>query len=307
VNVNIKLKKVLIIVGPTASGKSDLAVKLAKSLNGEIISADSRQVYKGLNIGTGKITAEEMKGVPHYLLDVADPKKQFTVAEYKKLASQKIEEILKRRKLPIIVGGTGFYIDALVGKTSLPEVAPNFLLRKKLEKKTAGELFSMLKKKDPTRAKTIDKFNKVRLIRALEIASALGKVPPLREDSTGQAQYDFTWIGIQPEKKALEESILKRLGARIPGMIKEAKNLRTEKLSYKRMEELGLEYRYLARLLQGKIDQKQFVDQLFKEIKHYAKRQNTWFKRNKNITWYENARDAYGPTLLALGSKRRAR
>jgi tRNA dimethylallyltransferase len=301
------MQKVLIIVGPTASGKSDLAVKLAKSLNGEVISADSRQVYKGLNIGTGKITKEEMRGVPHYLLDVADPKKRFTVSEYNKLARQKIEEIISRGKLPIVVGGTGFYIDALVGKASLPEVPPNFQLRKKLEKKTVEELFTMLKKKDPTRAETIDRLNKVRLIRALEIASALGKVPPLREVSAEQAQYDFIWIGIRPEKGMLEEKILKRLGARMPGMIKEAKNLRANKLSYKRMEELGLEYRYLARLLQDKMDRKKFVDELYKEIKHYAKRQNTWFKRNKDITWYENARDAYAPTLLALGSKRKAR
>jgi tRNA dimethylallyltransferase len=301
------MQKVLIIVGPTASGKSDLAVKLAKSLNGEVISADSRQVYKGLNIGTGKITKEEMRGVPHYLLDVADPKKRFTVSEYNKLARQKIEEIISRGKLPIVVGGTGFYIDALVGKASLPEVPPNFQLRKKLEKKTVEELFTMLKKKDPTRAETIDRLNKVRLIRALEIASALGKVPPLREVSAEQAQYDFIWIGIRPKKGVLEEKILKRLGARIPGMIKEAKNLRANKLSYKRMEELGLEYRYLARLLQDKMDRKKFVDELYKEIKHYAKRQNTWFKRNKDITWYENARDAYGPTLVALGLKRKVR
>lgn len=278
-----KSARILIIVGPTASGKSDLAVKLAKKFKGEVVSADSRQVYRGLNIGTGKITKEEMCGVPHHLLDVADPKKQFTAAEYKTLAEKELNAVLARGKLPIVVGGTGFYIDTLTGQVSLPEVPPNASLRAKLEKKSAAELFAMLKKKDLMRAASIDRHNKVRLIRALEIIEALGKVPKIRNK---KPKYKYIWIGIKPDKEMLEERILKRLGMRIPGMVREAKQLHTDGLSYKRMEELGLEYRYLARLLQKNITQKQFVDELYKEIKRYAKRQDTWFKRNKEIKWF---------------------
>ncbi len=278
-------EKVLIIVGPTASGKSDLAVKLAKKLKAEVISADSRQVYKGLNVGTGKITKKEMQGVPHHLLDVADPKKQFSVAQYKKLAEEKIEDILKRKKFPIIVGGTGFYIDAITGAVSLPDVPPNKKLRATLEKKSLETLFALLQKKDPMRAKSIDKRNKVRLIRALEIITALGKVP-IQAISSPLTAYSYMWIGLKPDQKILEKKILERLIKRLPGMIREAKKLHAGGLSYKRMEELGLEYRYLARLLQKKISKEEFIAQLFLEIKKYAKRQMVWFKRNKEIEWF---------------------
>jgi len=290
-------QQVLVIVGPTASGKSDLAVELARKCNGEVISADSRQVYKGLDIGTGKITKREMQGVKHHLLDVADPKKQFSVAQYKRLADKALKDILSRGKLPIVVGGTGFYIDALTGAASLPDVPPNKKLRKELEDKPTAELFVMLMKQDPARAKTIDASNKVRLVRALEIVAALGKVPPLRQGSAGQAQYNFVWIGLRPDQEVLEEKILKRLGARIPGMIREAKKLYKEGLSYKRMEELGLEYRYLARLLAKQITQKEFVDELYTAIKQYSKRQLTWFKRNKKIAWFSGA---HSPELQAF-------
>ena len=159
--------KILVILGPTASGKSDLAVELSKIFNGEVISADSRQVYKGLDIGSGKITKKEMRGVPHYLLDVCSPKKIFSVAEYKKLADEKITNILKRNKLPIICGGTGFYIDAVVQNITLPEVSPNPELRKKLEGKNLEELQTILKQLDLERYETVDTKNKIRLIEQL--------------------------------------------------------------------------------------------------------------------------------------------
>jgi len=192
-------QKVLIILGPTASGKSDLAVQLAKKFKGEVISADSRQVYKGLDIGTGKITKKEMRGVPHHLLDVANPKKYFSVSDYKKLALLSLRYIETKKKLPIICGGTGFYIDALIGKINLPEVPPNKALRKKLEKLSAEKLYKMLLKKDSRRAKEIDPRNKVRVIRALEIVETLGKVPhftsPLdpspRRKERGEYEYIF--------------------------------------------------------------------------------------------------------------------
>ena len=288
-------KKILVIVGPTASGKSDLAVRLARKLKGEIISADSRQVYKGLDVGSGKITRDEMKGVPHHLIDVADPKKTFTAAQFKKMAEEELRYIEGRGRLPIVVGGTGFYIDALTGAARLPEVPPNKKLREKLSTKTNDALFRELAKKDPRRAKTIDPNNKVRLIRALEIVAALGKVPV--EKSVADARFQF--IGLNPPD--LDLRIRKRLRKRLPAMIEEAKRLRKHGLSYKRMEELGLEYRYLARHLKGKMSKEEMVAQLETAIRHYAKRQMTWFKRNKKITWYESADDAYRASARLLG------
>ncbi|MCC7004398.1 tRNA (adenosine(37)-N6)-dimethylallyltransferase MiaA [Candidatus Nomurabacteria bacterium] len=274
--------KILVIVGPTASGKSDLAVKLAKKLNGEVISADSRQVYKGLNIGTGKITKKEMWGVKHHLLDVASPKKRFTVADYKKLADKVIKNVLSRGKLPIICGGTGFYIQAVVDDLILPEVEPNLTLRKQLEKKTANELHKILLKLDKNRANNIDKNNSRRLIRAIEIAKALGKVPKITKNS----KYSPIIIGIKTNPEELKKKIYKRLLARIKtGMIYEAKRLHKNGLSWKRMEELGLEYRYMARFLQKKITKQELIDQLFSEIWKYSKRQMTWFKRDRRVEW----------------------
>lgn len=281
----MKENKILIIVGPTASGKSSLAIKLAKKLNGEIISADSRQVYKGLNIGTGKVTKKEMAGISHHLLDVADQKKIFNVSDFKKLAEEKIEEILKNNKLPIVVGGTGFYVDALTGLRSFPEVPVNTKLRKHLEKKSKEELYKLLLKKDSRRAKEIDKNNKVRIIRALEIIEALGKVPKIKPV---KPKYKFIYIGLKLPKEELDLKILKRLMSRLNnGMVDEAMKLHKKGLSFKRMEQLGLEYRYLAKYLKKEISKKELVDLLYKEIKQYARRQNQWFKTNKNIKWFK--------------------
>ncbi len=278
-------QKILIVLGPTATGKSALAIKLAKKFKGEIISADSRQVYKGLNIGTGKVTKKEMDGIPHYLIDIVDPKKQFTVSDFKKQAETNIRYIVYRGKLPIIVGGTGFYIDTLTGLRSFPEVPINIKLRKILDKKTTQELYKSLFKKDPRRAKEIDKNNKVRIIRALEIIDALGEVPPIKKL---KSKYEFVYIGLNISKADLDLKILKRLMSRLSnGMIDEAKKLHKKGLSFKRMEQLGLEYRYLAKYLKKEINKKELVDLLYKEIKQYARRQNQWFKTNKKIKWFK--------------------
>jgi tRNA dimethylallyltransferase len=291
------MQKVLVILGPTASGKSNLAVMLAKKFNGEIISADSRQVYKGLNIGTGKISKKEMKGIPHYLLDNASPtsKKVFTVQDFKDQAEKAIQKILTKNKLPIICGGTGFYIKAVVDNISLPNVLANKKLRKKLEKKSTQELFTILKKLDPARAKNIDSKNPVRLIRAIEIATALGKVPSL--EAQLPSNYKFLQIGIRTNPEQLKKKIKARLISRInTGMIQEAQKLHKQGLSWKRMEQLGLEYKYLAQYLQkkgpfdkaqGKQENKQeLIEKLNLEIWHYAKRQMTWFKKDTRIKWF---------------------
>lgn len=291
--------KIIVILGQTATGKSILAVKIAKKVNGEIISADSRQVYTGLNLGTGKITKKEMRGIPHHLLDIANPKRRFTVMQYKKLADKKIKEIIACGKIPIICGGTGFYIDAVIKNTIFPEVPPNNKLRKGLSQKSTIALFHELQKLDPRRAKNIDKNNKVRLIRAIEIAQKLGKVPKLQSDTNSAyaenvSPYKFIKIGLFMPLDILKEKIEKRLIKRIKmGMIKEIQNLHKNGLSWKRMEELGLEYRYAALYLQRKITKQEMLDKLNSEIYKYAKRQMTWFKRDPEIKWLMRQKIAF--------------
>lgn len=290
--------KVIAIVGPTASGKTGLGIYLAQKLKGEVISADSRQVYKGLNIGTGKVTKKEMAGIKHHLLDVASPKKQFTVDHFVKAATRATTTIYRSGSIPIIVGGTGLYVDMLLGRMSYAEVPPNPTLRASLEKKSVLQLFAQLKKLDPARAKTIEPQHKRRLIRAIEIAKALGKNPL----PSPEPKYAVLWLGLNP--KNLQKNISKRLHARLKaGMIAEAKRLHKAGLSYKRMEELGLEYRCLARLLQKKLTQTEFEAQLEREINRYAKRQGKWFKRNKDINWIGGKAEALRLSKKFLGGR----
>jgi tRNA dimethylallyltransferase len=276
-------------VGPTASGKTALGIYLAQKLGGEILSADSRQVYRGLDIGTGKVTKKEMAGIPHHLIDVAPPKRQFTVDDFVRLAEKAYASVLQNSKIAIVAGGTGLYVDMLVGRMSYPSVPPNPALRAQLEKKTPTQLFSMLLKADPARAATIDPHNPRRLVRALEIAEAIGTSPAPNQTP----KYDVLWLGLDPGQKKLEANIHTRLISRMKaGMVAEAQRLHKRGLSFKRMEELGLEYRYLARLMQGKLAQKEFMDELERAIRDYAKRQNTWFKRNKDIRWVGSKAEA---------------
>lgn len=275
--------KLIVILGPTASGKSDLAVEIARRVGGEVVSADSRQVYRGLNIGTGKITPREMKGVPHHLLDVANPKKQFSVVLYEQLATRAIRDILRRGKIPILCGGTGFYIQSIVDKITIPEVPPNLALRKKLATKSTAQLFVQLQKLDPRRAGTIDARNPARLVRAIEIVKALGAVPHLRKNPP---PYDILQIGITIEREALREKIEARLTARLKrGMLAEARHLHARGLTWKRMRELGLEYRALADFLTNKTTRTEMQKTLAQEIYQYAKRQMVWFQRDKKILW----------------------
>jgi len=281
--------KIIAVVGPTASGKTSMGIYLAQKLRGEVISADSRQVYKGLDIGTGKVTKKEMAGVKHHLLSVVSPKKQFTVNDFVIQAEKICSGILQNNRIPIVVGGTGLYVDMLTGRMSYPEVPPNLALRKKLERKTAAQLYAMLKKADAARAAAIDRHNPRRLVRALEIAKAIGKSPA----QSPAPRYDVLWLGLNPNPKKLKQNIHIRLFARIrAGMVAEARQLHRQSLSYRRMEDLGLEYRYLAHLLQGNLKQKDFVVELERAIQQYAKRQATWFKRNKDIQWVGSKTEA---------------
>ena len=276
--------RIIAIVGPTATGKSDLGVLLAKQCNGEIISADSRQVYCGLDIGSGKITKKEMRKVPHHLIDIRDPKHVYSVAHFQRDGRKAIKDILSRGKLPIVVGGSGFYIDALLTNMTLPEVKPDFVLRKRLERLSVHELHKKLLTLDPRRAALIDAKNPVRLIRAIEIATINGPVSPV----TTSSPYNVLYIGLKTDSTVLKERITLRLTKRIKaGMLAEFARVHEAGLSWKRMEELGLEYRYGARLLQKEMSREEFMTQLTSEIYKYAKRQMTWFKRNKDIHWIE--------------------
>lgn len=272
---------VIVILGPTASGKSDFAVEYALSHNGEIISADSRQIYKGLDIGTGKITEEEMKGVKHHMLDVCSPSDTFSVAGYARLALPILEDIISRAKTPIICGGTGQYVDALIYSNTYPEVLPNETLRKSLAEKSTDELFVQLTALDTRRADTIDRHNRVRLVRAIEIATSLGAVPLLEEKTLHHPVHIYL---LSPSKETLITRIEKRLEKRLSGddasnMLSEAKILRTKNLLDTTIESLGLEYKWMNMYLKGNCSYDEMKQHILTDSWHYAKRQMTWNKK----------------------------
>jgi len=277
-------KYVLVITGPTSVGKSDVAVRLAKEFNGEIISADSRQVYAGLDIGTGKITTEEMQGIPHFGLDLVDPQTVYSMADFQTYAFKKIQEIHSRGKVPILCGGTGFFIQSIVDNLLLPDVEPNEILREELKMKSADELFQILKEINPKKASEIDSQNPHRLIRAIEITKVLGTVPDKKKRDT---PYLFIQIGLKLPKEELHTKIKTRLLQRIKeGMTEEVSNLHKEGLSWKRLEELGLEYRYTALYLQNKMSKQEMLKAIETKSFQYAKRQITWFKKDARIIWF---------------------
>lgn len=269
-------KKLIVVCGPTSTGKSDFAVELALKINGEIISADSRQVYRGLDIGSGKITKTEMRGVPHHLLDVIDPTEIFSVADYQNLATKAIDDILKRNKVPIICGGSGFYIDSLVYQSSFPAFQSDINLRKKLENMTLEELNVQLRSLDIKRYNEIDKKNKIRLVRAVEIAMEFGSVPCLSRT----IKYEVEWHYLDLPDDILKEKIHNRLQKRLKeGMIQEVEKIHSQGVSWDRLEALGLEYRYVALYLQNKLTEEEMIDKLQRAIWQYVRRQRTWFKK----------------------------
>lgn len=290
--------KIIVILGPTSSGKSDVAIRLAKKFNGEIISADSRQIYREMDIGTGKITKKEQGMVKHWMIDIISPKTQFSAAQFKRKANKIIPDILKRGKIPIICGGTGFWIKAIVDNVAYPEVKPDWKLRNKLRNKPTQELFEMLKKLDPQRAKSIDKNNKVRMIRAIEICKKLKKVPSLPPEEMSQSDregknYKFIQIGIRLTKEKLQKNIKKRLKKRFEAeMIEEVELLKKQGLSWKKIQSFGLGYFWIPKYLNGEIKTK---EELFKKVfqaeKDYAKRQMTWFRKDERIKWIEKYKE----------------
>lgn len=276
--------KVLNIVGPTAAGKTSLSIVLAKAFSGEVISADSRQVYRGLDLLSGKVTEEEMEDVPHHLLDVADPKNIYTADDFTRDAITALESILKRQKLPIIAGGTFFYTDMLLGRISTPQVPPNPTYRATLETKTTEDLYALVQQKDPRRAQMLDPDNKPRLIRALEIIDVLGVVP----ESKPQEKYDVCTLGISITKEQLHENILKRIHIRLDeGMVAEVEALLAAGVTHERLDAFGLECRYISKYLQDSMTLEEMIEELNIKTRQFAKRQLTWLKRDETIQWID--------------------
>ena len=293
-----ELPSLIAVVGPTATGKTALAVLIARAVDGEVVSADSRQVYRGLNLLSGKATKREMRGVRHHLLDVASPRGVFTVEKFEKRAGRAIRDIQRRGKVPILCGGAGQYVDAIAFEPQHPAVSPNPKLRRTLTSFSVAEMFARLKKLDPVRAAAIDSKNRPRLERAIEIATALGKVPPL---SPAVPRFRTLWVGVTAPRNTLAARIEKRLDARLrAGMVTEAKKLRAAGLPWRRFDSLGLECRWLGRYLQKKITRAEMRSGLLSNIKKYAKRQMTWFKRDPQIVWH---RPSKARPAIALAKK----
>ncbi len=274
--MNIK-PKVIVVAGPTSSGKSDFAVDLALKVNGEIISADSRQIYRGLDIGTGKIAEEEMRGVRHYMLDICDITESFSVKEFRDRVLPIIDDILMRGKTPILCGGTGYYIDAVIYENTLPETVIKRPLEEELKHLSTDELYEMVTKKDPKRASTIDKHNRIRLIRALEIIQTHGKVEELPKPAL---RFDVEMYLLHPSKELLEERVHKRLLKRFDtGMLQEMQSLIAQGYEIATLAKRGIEYKWMAAYLEGTITFDELIERLRIATWQYAKRQRTWNKK----------------------------
>jgi len=274
--------KLIVILGPTATGKTGLAIRLAKQFNGEIISADSRQIYKEMAIGTAKPTKKEMKTVPHHLIDLIKPDKDFNVALYKERALKAIQNINKKGRIPFLVGGTGLYIKAIIDNIDFPKVKPNKKLRKQLEKKGAEELFKIYQKLDPKGAKLIDKNNKRRLVRAIEV-SKLTKKPFWVQRKKQIPLFEVLQIGIKLPKKELEKRISKRTDKMLEiGLEKEVKGLKKKYMKSPLLSTIGY-----AEWFQSK-NKKKIKEAIKLHTLQFAKRQMTWFKKDKRINWIKN-------------------
>ncbi|MEX2054058.1 MAG: tRNA (adenosine(37)-N6)-dimethylallyltransferase MiaA [Candidatus Colwellbacteria bacterium] len=289
--------KVIAVVGPNASGKSDLAVELAHKFNGEVISADSRQIYRGLNLSSGKVPGKwkisgfkrlyEYQDIPHHLIDVVSPRKRFSAQQYKRKAQRALNDITGRDKLPVVAGGTGLYLNILLHDTPLPEAPPNKKLRRELDTLSNEQLMHRLKALDPGRAKVVDPNNRRRVIRAIEVVVSIHSTIPKVDvfDSTN-SPYDVLKIGVELSTSELKRRIKGRLERRLKdGMVEEIKRAHLLGISWRRLEELGIEFRAIAKFIRGKIEYEQMQQEILSQSWQYAKRQMTWFKRDKDIIW----------------------
>ena len=291
--------KVIVIGGPTASGKSNLAVELAKHINGEIISADSMQIYKEMNIGTAKITRNEMQGIKHYMIDIISPEDRYSVSEYKKQAELAIEEILNKGKTPIIVGGTGLYIDSLIygiefEQEEFDEDYRNYL-NDLAEKEGTEKLYEMALKIDEQAMQKISKNDKKRMIRVLEIYHKTGKTKTEREKLSRQNEikYDYKIFAINIEREKLYERINNRVDKMIEqGLIKEVQDIYNKYSKFPTSMQ-GLGYKEVVKYIKNEISYEEMKEEIKKMTRHYAKRQITWFKKNKETIWIDGMNDIY--------------
>lgn len=280
-----KRPKILVVVGATASGKSALSIKLAEQFSGEIISADSRQVYRGLDIGTAKATPKEMQGIKHHLIDICNIKDIYTAVDFKRDANKAIDLITAQNKLPIVTGGTYFYIDVLLNRISPAPVSPNWELRANLEKKSVEELAARLEKEDAQRFLTVDRQNKRRLIRALEIINTLDYVPL---PTVNELPYQVLTIAIKAEREQLRDNYKLRAENWLEyGFRAEVEGLLKSGITRERLREIGFEYKLMLELIDKVINEKQFVQKFIEKNWQYAKRQLTWLKKGKDIVWVD--------------------
>ena len=288
-----KKEKVIVICGPTASGKTALSIELAKKINGEIVSADSMQIYKDMNIGTAKPTKDEMQGIKHYLIDFVSPDERYSVADYKKDAKKAIKEILKEGKTPIVVGGTGLYVDSLIYEIEYPEIKFDEKYRQELEKRVDKEgldkLYEEAKTIDEQAIEKISKNDKKRILRILEIYHATGKNKTEQEIESRkkEVEFDYHVFAINWDREKLYQRINKRVDIMIEqGLVDEVKNI------YQKYDKFptamqGLGYKEVVEYLENKLTKEEMIEKIKQETRRYAKRQLTWFRKNKQTIWLD--------------------
>jgi len=286
--MTLEKSPLIVVLGATASGKSALGIALAQQFHGEIVSADSRQVYRGMDIGTAKVTPQERALVPHHLLDVADPLEIYTVSQFQRQAIEAIGDILARGQQPFLVGGSPHYIQSVVDHLDLPHIAPDYALRTQLEACPLAELVAQLEELDPQSAARIDRNNARRVIRALEVCLISGK-PFSQQRGVATSPYHCLLLGTNWPRNVLYQRIDARVDERMrQGMVQEVRSLLEQGVSHERLEAFGLEYRYISRWLRGEFtNEAEMVTRLKYAIHDFTRRQLTWFRKDERIVWLE--------------------
>ncbi len=293
----MKKPVVIVICGPTASGKTGISIELAKQINGEIVSCDSMQIYKDMNIGTAKPTEEEMQGIPHHMLDFVLPTQRYSVADFKKDAKKAIREIVQRGKVPIVVGGTGLYVDSLIYEIEYPQIKFDENYREELEKQVKEQgldnLYEQAKKIDPEAIEKISKTDKKRILRILEIYHSTGKTKTEQEILSRQKEpeFDYHVYALSWDREVLYQRINKRVDIMIEqGLIEEVKNI-IQKYDTFPTAMQGLGYKEVVEYLEQKTTKEEMIEKIKQETRRYAKRQITWFRKNKQTIWLDATQD----------------
>ena len=299
------MNKVIVICGPTASGKTALSIELAKKINGQIVSADSMQIYEDMNIGTAKPDKEEMQSIKHYLIDFISPENRYSVADYKKDAKKAIKEIIEKGKTPIVVGGTGLYIDSLIYEIEYNEIQTDLKYREELEKRVLEEglenLYNEAKKIDPEAIKKISINDKKRILRILEIYKETKKTKTQLElESRKEPEYDYKVFAINMDREILYDRINKRVDIMIEkGLIEEVKNICNKYKEFPTAMQ-GLGYKEVVEYLEKKVTKEEMIEKIKMESRRYAKRQLTWFRKNKQTIWLDGLQDVQNNIKIIL-------